>query len=229
MEVDEVVDNLANPSTPMKLGSVSPMAQSGMYISDDILDEMYATLGFHIKNKNDEYIKRHLGSIFHAVKEALLDDDRKMEKNLVSTEGFLQNVRQKGEKEFIDLLKDMAEKKSWRDLFENGTSFLSSTLERSDDLLQTYYGSKFPKVLTNHSGASLQPHRTVRNDVEATYIFLIASRYSLPKGVEFHFQRQSGGCTVRFNLELSQQREKDYLYKTYNDCQFVWDGEVPYG
>ena len=70
---------------------------------------------------------------------------------------------------------------------------------------QTYFGSEFPKVLTNHSGASLQRHRTVRNDVEATYIFLIASRYNLPKGVEFRFQRQIGRYTVKVNLELSQQ------------------------
>ena len=45
----------------------------------------------------------------------------------------------------------------------------------------------------------------MRNDVEATYILLIASRYSLPKSVEFRFQRQSGGDTVNVNLELSQQ------------------------
>ena len=59
--------------------------------------------------------------------------------------------------------------------------------------------------------------------------FLIVSRYSLTKGVEVQVQRQSGGCTVRINLGLSQQREKDYLYKTYEHHQFVWDGEVPYG
>ena len=58
-----------------------------------------------------------------------------MGKYLASLEEFLQNVRQKSEKEFIDLLKDMAKKKTWRDLLENGTSFLSSTLERSDHLL----------------------------------------------------------------------------------------------
>ena len=45
MQVDEVVDNLANPSTPMKLGSVSPMAQSGISISDEILHKMYTVLG----------------------------------------------------------------------------------------------------------------------------------------------------------------------------------------
>ena len=127
MQVDEVVDNLANPSTPMKLGSVSPMAQSGIYISDDILHEMYLTLGRHIQaTDRDDYIKKRLQFVLLAVNEAL-SDDPKMKKYLASPDEFLQNVTQKGEKEFIDLLKDMAKKKSWRDLLENGTSFLSST------------------------------------------------------------------------------------------------------
>ena len=45
MQVDEVVDNPANPSTPMKLGSVFPMAQSGISISDEILHKMYTVFG----------------------------------------------------------------------------------------------------------------------------------------------------------------------------------------
>ena len=80
--------------------------------------------------------KDSLEIVWGAVKRALRNHP-KMEKYLASLEEFLQNVRQKSEKEFIDLLKDMAKKKTWRDLLENGTSFLSSTLERSDHLLST--------------------------------------------------------------------------------------------
>ena len=135
MQVDEVVDNPANPSTPMKLGSVSPMAQSGISISDEILHTMYRTLGRQVQaGDEDDVIKDSLELVWGAVERALRNYP-KMGKSLASLEEFLQNVRQKSEKEFIDLLKDMAKKKTWRDLLENGTSFLSSTLERSDHLL----------------------------------------------------------------------------------------------
>ena len=61
MQVDEVVDNLANPSTPMKLGSVSPMAQSGISISDEILHTMYRTLGRSVQaGDQDDVIKDSL-------------------------------------------------------------------------------------------------------------------------------------------------------------------------
>jgi hypothetical protein len=157
MQVDEVVDNLANPSTPMKLGSASPMAQSGISISDEILHQMYETLGRFIKaTDSDNSIKNRLEYVFLAVKKALLNDP-KMEKYLASPEEFLQNVRQKSEEEFIGLLKDMAKKKSWRDLLENGTSFLSFTLERSDHLLSPDVFRKRVTESLNQSQWSLSP------------------------------------------------------------------------
>jgi hypothetical protein len=106
--------------------------------------------------KNPKSDKKRLEYVFLTVKQALFDDP-KTENYLASPEEFLQNVRQKGETEFIDLLKDMAEKKSWRDLLENGTSFLSSTLERSDHLLSPdVFRKRVPESL-NQPQWSLSP------------------------------------------------------------------------
>ena len=137
MQVDEAVDNLANPSTPIRLQSVSPMAQSGICISDNILRRMYKNLECAFQ-PDDEYDDIEV-ELFEVLMEQLLVIVKpaftKMKKYLPSLEEFLQNIRQKDEKEFMGLLKDMAKKNSWRDLLENGTSSLSSTLERSSHLL----------------------------------------------------------------------------------------------
>ena len=159
MQVDEVVDNLANPSTPMKLGSVSPMVQSGICIPDKILRRMYENLERFFK-ADDEYddmedgeVEQCLVFILISVKPAFT----KMKKYLPSSEEFLQNVRQDGEKAFFGLLKDMAKKKSWRDLLENGISFLSSTLERSGHLLSPDVFRKRNPERLNQSQWSLSP------------------------------------------------------------------------
>ena len=88
MQVDEVVDNLANPSTPMKLGSVSPMAQSGISISDEILHKMYTALGRLVQaGDEDDVIKDSLELVWGAVKRALRNYP-KMGKYLASLEEF---------------------------------------------------------------------------------------------------------------------------------------------
>ena len=157
MQVDEVVDSLANPSTPTRVESVSPMAQSG--ISDKILRRMY---GFfeRIFKADDEYddmedddVQERLAWVLTGVRPAFT----KMNKYLPNSEEFLQNVRQDGEKDFFGLLKDMAKKKSWRDLLENGTSFLSSTLERSGHLLSPDVFRKRNPERLNQSQWSLSP------------------------------------------------------------------------
>ena len=54
---------------------------------------------------------------------------------LANQDKFEENVKSKGEDKFIELLKDIAKKKNWQDLLENGTSFLSSGLKPSNRAL----------------------------------------------------------------------------------------------
>jgi len=57
-----------------------------------------------------------------------LKEDPILKARLADEGEFQENVQKYGEKQFIDLLKDMAKKKNWEDLLENRTSFLSSDL-----------------------------------------------------------------------------------------------------
>ena len=158
MQVDEVVDSLANPSTPIRVESVSPMTQSG--ISDNVFRRMYGYLERAFQ-PDDEYddiedavVRERLDLVWIIVKPAFAN----MKKYFPSSDEFLQNVRQKGEKDFFGLLKDMAaKKKSWRDLLENGTLFLSSTLERSGHLLSPDVFRKRNPERLNQSQWSLSP------------------------------------------------------------------------
>jgi len=68
-----------------------------------------------------------LGVVWFFVNKALKEGP--ILKPRLADEGeFRGNVQKYGEKQFIDLLKDMAKKKNWGDLLENRTSFLSSDL-----------------------------------------------------------------------------------------------------
>ena len=109
--------------------------QSRFCISDEILQQMCEDLERNVKISDDDArIRRSLKYVWHAVNHALAKDPS-MSTLLANKEEFQQNVKQKGEQQFIELLRDIAEKNSWRDLLENGTFFLSFDLERSDHLL----------------------------------------------------------------------------------------------
>ena len=135
MQVDEPMDDYTNPSTPKKLGPVSPTTQSGACISDESLQLMSTQLERAIQPGDDDvYIRRSLGTVWINVNHALAKDPG-MTTRLASKEEFEQNVQQNGEQQFITLLRDVAKKHSWRNLLENGTSFISFVLRRSDHLL----------------------------------------------------------------------------------------------
>jgi hypothetical protein len=51
----------------------------------------------------------------------VLRKDKKLAEELANEDEFLENVKREGEEMFIDLLRDMTRKKSWLDLFGNGT------------------------------------------------------------------------------------------------------------
>ena len=128
MQVDELVDDYTSPPTPT-------VTESRICISDEVFQEMCEGLERNVKISDDDArIRRSMNAVWIIVKDALAKD-LSMSTLLANQEEFQQNVKQKGEQQFIDLLRDTAEKNSWRDLLENGTSFLSFDPERSDHLL----------------------------------------------------------------------------------------------
>jgi hypothetical protein len=83
-------------------------------------------------------IQDALSHVWISVSKALKEDPI-LKTRLADEDEFQENVQKYGEKQFFDLLKDMAKKKNWRDLLENRTSFLSSGLQCSDRVLGVFF------------------------------------------------------------------------------------------
>ena len=132
LQLDEPThdDHDPNPSTPTRPTGSS--TQSRVSISDNTLQEVYQCLQRNIQpDDSDKVILRSLNVVWISVNEALKEDPT-LKTRLADKDEFRGNVQKYGEKQFIDLLKDMVRKKNWRDLLENRMSFLSPNIKRSD-------------------------------------------------------------------------------------------------
>ena len=137
LQLDEPVDDDTSLSTPTR--STLPSTQSSVSISDKSLQELCEDLQVLVElvinsNYDAARLRRSLGTIWFNVNETLTEDPV-LKTRLANQKEFQENVKIKGEKKFIELLKDTAKKKNWRDVLENRTSFLSSHLKRSDRVL----------------------------------------------------------------------------------------------
>jgi len=83
---------------------------------------------------DDDCIRESLDMVFFAVSHALQEDSN-LKARLANDDQFNKNVKKKDEQQFINLLRDIAKKGSWRDLLQNGTSFLYFDLKCSDRVL----------------------------------------------------------------------------------------------
>ena len=111
MEVDE---GPINPSTPPR----------HTCIPDEAIQEVCEGLGFHVRpDYDDSRIGRSLDVVWSIVCRALSQDPDVCQR-LASVDEYRSNVKHMGEKQFIDILRDLAKMNSWRNLLENGT-FLS--------------------------------------------------------------------------------------------------------
>jgi hypothetical protein len=64
-------------------------------------------------------IKGILGVVWVIVRDAL-KSNKTLEGHLATSKQFQDNVKRKGESQFIDLLRDTAKRRAWHELFENG-------------------------------------------------------------------------------------------------------------
>ncbi len=142
MQVEDPADNNENPSTPTR--PTPPSTQSTNCISEQTIQKMCKHLERHIRtDDNDDWIRQSLGHVFVAVRNALAEDPNRKAR-LASEDQFKENVKKEGEQQFINLLRDIAKKESWRDLLQNGTSFLYFDLKCSDRVLS-------PEVFLNNN------------------------------------------------------------------------------
>ena len=98
-----------------------------LYVSEEDTQYAYKRLALNISHHdtNDE-IQRTFGVIFSYVHE-LLFRDQQCRRCLADHVEYRNNIKRFGEDSFIHLLRDMAEKNSWKDLFQHGTLYLYST------------------------------------------------------------------------------------------------------
>ena len=130
LQLDEPTHDDPNPSTPTR--PTLPSTQPKVSIPDGAFRSLCKHLERNIQpGDDDDSIHDSLNTVWFIVNEALKEDPI-LKTRLADKNGFLENVKKYGGKQFIDLLKDMAEKKNWRDLLENRMSFLSSDIKRSD-------------------------------------------------------------------------------------------------
>ncbi len=133
MQVEDPADNNENPSTPKR--PTPPSTQSTICISEQTIQEMCENLDRNIRPGDDDArIRRSLGYVFVAVCDALAEDPNRKAR-LANRDQFEENVKQNDEQQFINLLRDIAKKGSWRDLLPNRTSFSYFNLKCSDRVL----------------------------------------------------------------------------------------------
>jgi hypothetical protein len=130
MQVDDPADNNENPSTPKR--PTPPSTQSTICISEQTIQKMCKQVERAIRpDDDDDWIRQSLGHVFLALRDALQEDPNRKAR-LANEDQFKENVKKEGEQQFINLLRDIAEKGPWRDLLQNGTPFLHFDLECSD-------------------------------------------------------------------------------------------------
>ena len=99
-------------------------------IPDEAIKGAFKGLGKNISpDDNDEEIRGSLQYVWLAVQGAL-EQDLRLKKHLADKEEFFANIKRNGEKQFIELLRDMAKDSSWGGLFDDGTPFFSSFVSK---------------------------------------------------------------------------------------------------
>jgi hypothetical protein len=122
MQVDEPADDHTNPSTPERPILPPTVTQSRVSIPEKAVQGVCKQLERYIlPGDDDNSIREDLNIVWIVVHDAL-SQAQTLRARLADQDEFQENVQKYGEKEFIELLRDMAKRKNWRDLLENGTS-----------------------------------------------------------------------------------------------------------
>jgi hypothetical protein len=130
LQLDEPADDDTKSSTHTRTTLLS--TQPNVSIPDGAFRLLCKNLERNIQPGDiDDSIQDSLDNVWFFVNKALKEDPI-LKTRLADKDKFQENVKRKGEERFIESLKDMAKKKNWQDLLENGTSSLSSGLKPSN-------------------------------------------------------------------------------------------------
>jgi hypothetical protein len=117
------------PSTPLKVS-----------MPDKTLQRMYKQLedeiqpGFDNDDEDAQEVLDYVWIVIHHTLSKLLKDQM-LGTHLADLAEFRENLKKAGKKKFINLLKDIAKRKSWWELLKNSTSFVLFDLKQSDCIL----------------------------------------------------------------------------------------------
>ena len=151
--MDEPADGRTNLPT-------LPSTQPRVSIPEEKVQLLGHQLGRQIQpGDSNACIRTSLSFVWVAVNERL--KEHMPAERLATLVEFQKNIREEGEDAFIELLKDMAKKGTWRDLFQNGMSSLR-TLPHLKQLItfcpQRYFTNR---ALPRQCGTCHRPQRTV--------------------------------------------------------------------
>jgi hypothetical protein len=123
MQVDEPVPATHVKSTPLS-------TPSRVSVPEEAVQELGKELEVYIQSSlsNDRILCHVWISVHDALKR-----DQTLRTRLANQDEFKENVKKSGEDQFIDLLKDIAKRRSWRELLENSTSFPASHHKHPND------------------------------------------------------------------------------------------------
>jgi hypothetical protein len=192
MQLDDPADNNENPTTPTR--PTPPSTQSTICISEQTIQKMCKKLERLIRtDDDDDWV---LNTVFVALRDAL-EEDPNRKARLANEDQFKENVKKEGEQQFINLLRDIAKKESWRDLLQNGTSFLYFDLKCSDRVLSpdVFLNKDFVDPAQPQWRLSSASEIGARLSLRPLYISFIVSDHSLCKCMAFHFPRRRGKRT----------------------------------
>ena len=92
-------------------------------IPEEAIKDAFKFLGKNISPEDDDNeIRKSLLHVWVSVQNAL-KQDLNLKQHLANEEEFLANIERRGEKQFIELLRNMAKDSSWGRLFDDGTLF----------------------------------------------------------------------------------------------------------
>jgi hypothetical protein len=121
MQFDEPDHHDANPSMLPSPIATPTSRQTKFNIPDESIKDVYETLGRLVRpGDDDDRIRRDLAPV-RLVVQLTLSEDPEVIESLADSDEFEANVKDEGEKDVIELLRDTAKKGSWLDIIENST------------------------------------------------------------------------------------------------------------